>query len=476
MGKNSLRTCAEVLEHYKRKMDVHDLYPLSEPVGLDDVRNISKMQRYGTGDERAAFREVMSRYFRHIQPADATRLLMVSLGDESNGYVGSKNDAKLLNMLVERLPELSDKERTAGQLLNFAVRYVFAASLEKDSDIVERTQLLKTLLKRGADPNAPFALDEGISRNAVQELLFQFKNRYMNLDVLGTNYKNKVNLLGKTAIDIVKEMSRRGLAPDVPNLNGISARLSLRQYIGFDKYDEAGVLLPRKHAEKIRDILDRTPTIDNLYRETIETARSTYDFSSAARTLETKIYDLLQRYGPYTKRYADERMASLSREILMGNERDESLLPFVDALKSETMGTNVPNHLHDLLCGIAEMQKSRKSDDDPFLTASIASAISCMKGDNIDERSPMTCSELILTKMKPGPIAERLLSNLSFCVDPTTPERLGRTPLDILAERTGHELPKHMMDKLMFNRSRELARETPEREQSAQPEHEEISI
>lgn len=464
MKKSSLRTCMEIIEHYRRRMDAHDAYPVCQSVDMDDVRNISRMQCQGTDEEKVDFREVMERYFQHIQPADAVKLLTALLGDEDNGYVGHKNDAKLFNTLAERLPNLRGEGLEAERFLNLAVKHVFSASLEENSDIMERTQMLRTVLERGADPNEPCPVGDGvISRNAVQELLYRFKNRYMALDVLEKGYRKKTDVLGKAAVSVVKEMAKYGLDPDVPNLQDISARLSLRQYIAFDRTDEAGVLLPRKHAEKIRDVLDKVPTVEKLFTKAI--AAKDDNLKAAARSLDTKLHGVLQKYGPYTRRYADERMTEFLEHTLFKKGGDPQMLPFALAL-SQNIDPSTPHLAYRLLCGIAEME--RHGADPAFRDMAVAMVLHCMRDERIDEGNPMTCMELVLTGMKPGAVAGKLLTNLAYCVDPSLAERSGRTPVDILAERTGHRLPDHLLEKLTV--AREKFQERNDRECEETPE------
>lgn len=464
MKRSSLRTCMEIIEHYRRRMDAHDAYPVCQSVDMDDVRNIARVQRQGTDEEKADFREVMERYFQHIQPADAAKLLAALLGDEDNGYIGHKNDAKLFNALAERLPNLRGEGHDTERFLNLAVKHVFSASLGENSDIMERTQMLRTVLERGADPNEPCPVGDGvISRNAVQELLYRFKNRYMALDVLEKDYRKKTDVLSKAAVSVVKEMAKYGLDPDVPNLQDISARLSLRQYIAFDRTDEAGVLLPRKHAEKIRDVLDKVPTVEKLFTKAV--AAEYDDPKAAVRSLNTKLHGVLQKYGPYTRRYANERMAELLERMLFEKGGDPRVLPFAHALL-QNIDPRTPHLAYRLLYGIARME--RHGADPELRNIAVTAALHCMRDERIDEENPMTCVELVLTGIKPGAVADKLLANLAYCVDPSLAERSGRTPVDILAERTGHRLPDHLLEKLTA--AREKFQERNDRECEETPE------
>lgn len=147
MKRSSLRTCMEIIEHYRRRMDAHDAYPVCQSVDMDDVRNIARVQRQGTDEEKADFREVMERYFQHIQPADAAKLLAALLGDEDNGYIGHKNDAKLFNALAERLPNLRGEGHDTERFLNLAVKHVFSASLGENMDRYRRHKSVEVALR-----------------------------------------------------------------------------------------------------------------------------------------------------------------------------------------------------------------------------------------------------------------------------------------------------------------------------------------
>ena len=271
----------------------------------------------------------------------------------------------------------------------------------------------------------------------------------MALDVLDKDYRKKTDMLGKAALSIVKEMAKYGLVPDIPNLQDISARLSLRQYIAFDKTDEAGVLLPRKHAEKIRDVLDRVPTVEKLFTKAV--AAEYDDPKAAVRSLNTKLHGVLQKYGPYTRRYANERMAELLERTLFEKGGDPRVLPFAHALL-QNIDPQTPHLAYRLLYGIAEMERHGAAPE--FRNMAVTAALHCMRDERIDEGNPMTCVELVLTGMKPGAVADKLLANLAYCVDPSLAERSGRTPVDVLAEQTGHRLPDHLLEKLTAARER----------------------
>jgi len=206
-------------------------------------------------------------------------------------------------------------------------------------------------------------------------------------------------------VSVVKEMAKYGLDPDVPNLQDISARLSLRQYIAFDRTDEAGVLLPRKHAEKIRDVLDKVPTVEKLFTKAI--AAKDDNLKAAARSLDTKLHGVLQKYGPYTRRYADERMTEFLEHTLFKKGGDPQMLPFALAL-SQNIDPSTPHLAYRLLCGIAEME--RHGADPAFRDMAVAMVLHCMRDERIDEGNPMTCMELVLTGTEHGRLCNRVLS------------------------------------------------------------------